>query len=182
MNYSGFALKTNRLELKAMDKKYTQDIYVNFTEETTKYMYPKAPKEISETEAFVANQTAKNEKGIDIGFVITKGADGEFLGCGGLHGANKAVPELGIWVKKAAHGMGYGREAMRGIAEWAVKNLPHVEGILYPVDFANLQSRKIPESMGGRIVGKCDETNMSESTLHLAVYFIDAKVFRENIS
>lgn len=180
MNFSDFVLETERLRLIALNESYAEDIFANFNSEVTKYMFPRPAAKISETLDFVRGQADKNLRGLDIGFAVTK-KGGEFLGCGGLHGVCRAVPELGIWIKKPAHGNGYGKEAMRGVTFWAAENLPHILGIMYPVDFCNAASRRIPESMGGVIVGKADKLNLSGNTLHLVNYFIDAKVLRENI-
>ncbi len=42
--------------------------------------------------------------------VILDRETGRFLGCAGLHELEAARPELGVWLKKSAHGNGFGRE------------------------------------------------------------------------
>ena len=55
---------------------------------------------------------------------ITKKENGEFLGCCGFHGkGNPRTPELGIWIKKDAHGKKYGREAIKTLTSWVVENI-----------------------------------------------------------
>jgi hypothetical protein len=55
----------------------------------------------------------------------------ECLGIAGLEEADQPTPELGIWLKEAAHGQGYGGEAIKAVAEWATKNLAK-ESFLLP--------------------------------------------------
>ncbi len=59
-------------------------------------------------------------------------------------------PELGIWLKQAAHGHKYGLEAITAIKNWAIENLDY-EYLLYPVDRVNIASTKILERLGGKI-------------------------------
>lgn len=44
------------------------------------------------------------EKGNDLQMVILKKQLNEFIGCAGLHQIGAKDPELGIWIKKSAHG------------------------------------------------------------------------------
>ena len=80
-------------------------------------------------------------------------------------------PELGIWIKKSAHGNGYGKEAMVALKKWADKNLKY-DYILYPVAQDNLASRKIPEFLGGKIEHEYDEETQNGVTLHFIEYRI----------
>ncbi len=98
-------------------------------------------------------------------------ADGSFLGCAGLHHPNTKTPELGIWLKKSAHGQGFGKEAMTALKKWADANVTY-DYILYPVDEKNTASRRIAESLGGKIAREYDEINMSGAKHHLVEYRI----------
>lgn len=93
------------------------------------------------------------------------------MGCGGLHHIDKKTPELGIWVKKSAHGHGYGKEVIIALKEWADKNLNY-EYILYPVAEKNYPSKKIPEFLGGKVAKEYNEVNMSGKKQHLLEYRI----------
>ncbi len=70
----------------------------------------------------------------------------------GLKGIASDSPELGVWLKEAAHGQGYGREVVRAVAEWASGSLG-ATGFVYPVAVQNIASRPIAESLNGQIVG-----------------------------
>ena len=49
-----------------------------------------------------------------------------------LNGIGLPCPELGLWTKETAHGLGYGREAVTALAEWAPETLGK-KGFIYPV-------------------------------------------------
>ncbi|MDZ4875470.1 MAG: hypothetical protein CLLPBCKN_004866 [Chroococcidiopsis cubana SAG 39.79] len=70
------------------------------------------------------------------------------------------TPEFGIWLK-TAHGRKYGLEAIRGIKNWAEQNLDY-EYFLYPVNRANIASRKIPETLGGKVVREYEHKRQME--------------------
>jgi RimJ/RimL family protein N-acetyltransferase len=77
----------------------------------------------------------------------------ECFGIAGLDGVDQPTPELGIWLKEAVHGRGYGLEAVRAVAEWAALNLGKKQ-FLYPVAVENVSSRRIAEKLNGQIIGK----------------------------
>jgi RimJ/RimL family protein N-acetyltransferase len=88
--------------------------------------------------------------GTDLALVVRVKSSGEFLGMAGLHGIGGAEPEIGIWIKEAAHGAGYGREAVAATIAWACRSVS-VTAFTYPVAVENLPSRRLAESIGGKI-------------------------------
>jgi RimJ/RimL family protein N-acetyltransferase len=94
---------------------------------------------------------------------------GEYLGGGGVHAIQPETAELGIWIKKSAHGNAYGREAVTALARWAFESLS-VRYLIYPVDRRNLASRKIPESLGARIEAEYPKVNASGNVLDIVEY------------
>jgi RimJ/RimL family protein N-acetyltransferase len=151
--------------------KYKENIFLEFTEEITTYTYPRPAKEISETEHFIQESLRKLENNVDLQLVILKKESQEFLGCAGLHRINRKAPELGIWLKKQAHGNKYGLETITAIKYWADANLDY-KYLRYPVDRLNIASRKIPEALGGKIAKEYDKINMSGKTLQVLEYRI----------
>jgi RimJ/RimL family protein N-acetyltransferase len=149
MDTTNLVITTERLVLKPISLEYREDIFKEFTEEIVVFMNPSPAKDISETENFILDSLEKMKKGSDAQQVITHATTGEFLGCAGLHHINTSVPVFGIWLKKGAHGNKYGQEAMKGLKEWAEKNLEY-EYLKYPVAVKNVSSRKVAESLGGR--------------------------------
>jgi RimJ/RimL family protein N-acetyltransferase len=171
MNLSNVEIYTNRLLLKPISMQYKAEIFSEFTEEITVYMHPRSPKDISEIEAFIQLSLEDLKDGSNLVLTILKKESQEFLGCAGLHEINLKSPALGIWLKKSAHGKKYGLEAITGIKSWADKHLDY-EYLRYPVDRANIASRKIPEALGGKIFREYNKVNLSGNILHLVEYKI----------
>src|SRR6185437_7906372 len=93
-------------------------IFKEFTPEITTYMFPSSPKEISETQAYIDSMQPKLQTGEEFPVVILHKTTGEFLGGAGIHKLHTKTPELGIWIKKSAHGNKYGQEAVAGLKKW----------------------------------------------------------------
>ncbi len=150
MNTTNLVIATERLVLRPISLEYCEDIFKEFTDEVVVFMNPSPAKDISETEKFIFDSLEKMKSGSDVQQVIVNLANGEFLGCAGLHHINTSVPVFGVWLKKNAHGHKYGQEAMKGLKEWAEKNLKY-EYLKYPVAVGNVASRKVAELLGGKI-------------------------------
>jgi [ribosomal protein S5]-alanine N-acetyltransferase len=162
----------DRIQLVTLSNQFDQDIFREFTEEVTLYMFPSPAKEIAETRRFITESRQAIQAGHNFQFAILSKTD-EFLGCCGLHGEeNVRTPELGIWLKKSAHGKGYGREAIHILVDWARRNI-HVDAFIYPVDRRNIPSRKIPESLNGKIIKEAPKKTPAGNFLDLIVYRIE---------
>lgn len=166
-----FSIETERLVLKPVSMEWKDDIFREFTHEITVYMFPDPPKEISETEDFIRETQKDADEGTEVHLVILDKASGEFLGIAGLHHMESTHPELGIWIKKSAHGKKYGREAIHGVKEWVDTHLTY-EYIVYPVDRDNIASRKIPESLGGTVQREYEKKTISGGILNALDYHI----------
>lgn len=164
-------IETKRLRLVPADVKYAREIFTHFDSETTKYMYPKPPSDISETMDFLNKSIAALKQGKDYQIIITKKDTDEFIGCAGLHDLTCNIPELGIWIKKEAFGNKYGQETIKGIVNWAIKQKRWYK-VRYPVDKRNIPSRKIPESLNGVITKEFKKMNMSNVELDDVEYEI----------
>ena len=141
-------------------------------------MFPRPAEKIEETLTFIASSLTGMRKGWDLVLVIIKKDNDEFLGCCGFHGKGKPrTPEIGIWVKEEAHGNKYGREAIHALTSWAVRNIDF-DYVIYPVDKANVASRKIPESLGGIVYGKKIVKTMNGTYLDEVVYKISYEVLK----
>jgi ribosomal-protein-alanine N-acetyltransferase len=164
-------IESERLRLVAISEDYAETIFREFTAEITTFMFPKSPDEIEETLSYIRESRGHMANGEEFSAAILLKETGEYIGGGGLHHINGETPELGIWIKKGAHGHGYGREAVGALARWAFENLS-VRYLAYPVDRRNVASRKIPESLGGVIAAEYEYTNMSGRVLDLVQYHI----------
>ncbi len=167
-----------RVTLLSIDESFGQSIFQEFTPEITRYMFPKPARRIEETLAFISQSLIGMRAGWNLVLAITKASSGEFLGCCGLHGKDSTrSPELGIWVKKNAHGYLYGREAITNLVKWTAENI-NFDFLVYPVDKANIPSRKIPESFGGIIYKEKIVKTMSGGILDEVIYTIPAESLR----
>ena len=165
-------IEGERVRLVSIARAFEQDIFTEFSSDITTYMIPKPADSVEETRAFIEASLEGFTEGDNLQFVILEKPENEFLGCCGLHGrGDPRNPEFGIWLKKGAHGRGLGREAIRTLALWAQENL-RLESFIYPVDKRNVSSRKIPVSLGGKVLKERTETGMSGNVLDEVVYKI----------
>ena len=170
-NLADIIIETDRLKIVSTSQEYINDIFRELTKEVTRFMNPKPPDTLEEVAQFITTSRNKMSKGEELSVAILHKSTGEFLGHGGVHEIPTNTPALGIWIKKGAHGHKYGREAVKGLKEWADKNLTY-HYLRYPVDKRNVASRKIPESLGGVIETEYPKTNMLGKVLDLVEYRI----------
>ena len=131
-----------RIVLRPVSMEYKENICQEFTPEVTKYM-PFSPRgDITMTEDFIrrSEQELQNEISLQL-CVLLKNNDNEFLGCCGLHHINTKSIEIGLWLKKSAHGKGYGIETVEALIDWANKKLDF-DYLFYPVGKENSASKK----------------------------------------
>lgn len=165
-------LKTERLALIPVTLEYAQDIFENFNDIVTKYMYPCPSENISQTIDVVNSFIKKREKGMEVVYAITLLENGEFLGLAGLHGLTREIPELGIWTKLSSHGNHYGREAIGGVIDFARES--GIKKLCYPVDERNIPSKKIPIYYGGVVVREKEtEITPDNRILNVVTYEIE---------
>ncbi len=172
LDFRGVVINAERVRLQAINRTFTEEIYQNFTPEITEYMMPAAPAEQADTETFVESALLAMDRRDDVHLIICLHDGGEFLGVCGLYSRGRPTePELGIWLKKAAHGHGYGLEAITALKKWAESQFEY-ERLLFPVDRRNTPSRRIPEKLGGRIIAEKKMTPMSGTELDLVIFGI----------
>lgn len=175
MELSNITIESERLILSPIAEKYAEDIFSVFTHEVTKYMTPKPAEDISETLGFICGSIEQAKLGKEIVFAILK-KEGEFLGCMGVHKLDTETPELGIWLKIAAHGSYYGREAAAAAAKWAFSAFK-IRHLAYLVDKRNHPSRKIAVSLGGKEVRQYDTAGLAGNVMHTIEYHIEYEDF-----
>jgi len=167
-------IETERLFLLPISMKYKEDIFREFTSDITTFMYPAPAKHISETEDFINDSLKGLKENNCLQLVIVDKKSYEFLGCVGLHKIDTKNPEMGIWLKLQAHGLGYGREAVFAIKDWVDQNLDY-DYLVYPAADKNIASRKIPEFLGAKVGREYDEVNMEGNKHHYLEYRIYSK-------
>ena len=135
-------------------------------------MVPEAAKDMAQVHGFITISRKRMQDHRELVLAILHKGTGEFLGICGLHARTQPdIPELGIWLKKSAHGQKYGREAIKYLVEWVREHL-NVQYFQYPVDKNNWPSRKTAESLGGVIIREGKQKTMSGKLLDEVVYQI----------
>jgi [ribosomal protein S5]-alanine N-acetyltransferase len=162
-------LTSQRLVLLPISLAYAGVIFQEFTADITRYLMPKVATHISETTAFIHSAMGNHDQGKDLTLVILKSPTREFLGLCGVTNLDTPTPELGIWLKKSAHGHHFGREAIHLLKGWIDRTYSY-DCLLYPVDRRNIASRKIAESLGGQVHREYQQTNLSGDTLEVVEY------------
>ncbi|ACK74111.1 conserved hypothetical protein (plasmid) [Gloeothece citriformis PCC 7424] len=170
-NLEKLSLESKRLILQPISILYIEDVFREFTSEITTFMYPKPPQNLRETEKIIKDMIQQRENQTEIVLVILKKDNLEFLGIGEVGAINTDAPHLGIWLKQSAHGNGFGKEAVNQLKNWADKNLKY-NYLSYPVDKRNIPSRKIAESIGGKIFREFQQTNKNGNLLDEVEYRI----------
>jgi RimJ/RimL family protein N-acetyltransferase len=87
----------------------------------------------------------------DFSFVIRLKDSGECLGMTSLERTDEPLPELGIWLKEAAHRQGYAYEAVTAVINWASAAFG-CEHYQWPVATENVASRRIAEMLNGEVI------------------------------
>ena len=175
LNILDIRLQTDRLILVPVSDEYINEIFTEFSHEITLYMHPRAAQHIGETQEFITSTEDRMRAGKELVCVFLLKDTNEFLGCAGLHDINTTHPELGVWVKKSAHGHKYGREAVTALKQWGDEHVDY-EYITYPVARDNPSSRKIAESLGGVIAKESEHTTMAGFTWPYVEYHIAKKL------
>lgn len=162
-------IESERLLLLPTSEDYAREVFAAFTPAIAKYMYPMPAFAIEETLAFLRSARQAILDGHDLQVVILLEEDRDFLGHAGLHHIDTRTPELGIWLKLSAYGEGYGREVVAALCEWALEELDF-DYLKYPVDRRNIASRRIPESLGGKVEAEYEQTSEAGDVLDLLEY------------
>ncbi len=167
-------LETDRLLLKPLSSEFTQDMFKYFTNVVTVYMSSVPTKCVEDTQKVVDMFVKGRENGTDYVYAIVLKDTNEFLGCVGLHGVKKDNTEPGIWIKKDAHGNGYGKEAFSKILDLS-KDLGLTK-LLYRADKNNIGSIYIPEYYNANKLDRIDYIDtVDDRKLELLVYEFDLK-------
>ncbi|WP_148401693.1 GNAT family N-acetyltransferase [Clostridium sp. Marseille-P299] len=133
-----FMLKTERLVIQPYSHDYLEDYFKEFTDEITKFQYPDSFSNIESARKLVSEFLMEMEKGNMLELVILS-QQGEFLGSMEAFNIKEKTPEVGLWIKKSAHGKGYGYEALKALIEY-LDSKQKYKYYVYEVDIKNTQS------------------------------------------
>jgi RimJ/RimL family protein N-acetyltransferase len=174
---TGIKLVANRLSLRTFTPADAPEIFAAVSPTITRFMaWDPSPSLAAFTEVW-RQWLPRMTAGTDLSLVIRLRVTDEFLGVAGVHRIGSAEPEVGIWLKEAAHGLGYGREAIAAIVQWAPAHIG-AAALIYPVAKQNLPSRRLAESFHGAIIGERNLRKSSGVILDEVVYRIPAAADR----
>ncbi len=171
MDTTKIVIASKNIILTSTELNHAEDMFRELTSEIVTHMYIPVPKKIEEIISFIKRSSKQNEAGTNFQITILKKGTNEHLGNCGIHHIDTKTPEFGIWLKKSAHGNGYGREAITILKKWADENLDY-DYIKYPVVDINYPSRRIPESLKGKLMKEYDKINLREIKQHIVEYWI----------
>jgi RimJ/RimL family protein N-acetyltransferase len=170
-------LVANRLSLRTFTPADAPEIFAAVNPAITRFMsWDPSPSPAAFAEVW-RQWLPRMTAGTDLSLVIRLTSTNEFLGVAGVHRIGSTEPEVGIWLKEAAHGLGYGREAIAAIVQWAPAHIG-AAALIYPVAKQNLPSRRLAESLHGAIIGERNLRKSSGVVLDEVVYRIPAATDR----
>jgi RimJ/RimL family protein N-acetyltransferase len=173
MDLSSTSLRTTRLLLRAFGPPDAPDAHAGATPTLTRYMGWDPALSLEDFEQIWRTWLPMMVAGTDVYFAVRLVSDHEFLGMAGLHCVDASEPEVGIWIKEAMHGYGFGREAVAAIVSFAAQNLGK-RTVVYPVVEQNLHSRHLAECLGGTLIGRRTLRKASGVELPEVIYRIPA--------
>ena len=140
---------------------------------------PFAQKEQSEQDVEVNIRSAYISflKREDLRLLVFLKETGEFVASSGLHRIDWSIPkfEIGYWIDSRFSGEGYMTEAVKGIAQFAFREL-QARRIEIRCDAKNMKSRAIPETLGFSLEGILKNDDVSPDTNQLRDTCIYAKI------
>jgi RimJ/RimL family protein N-acetyltransferase len=145
-------LRTDRLILRAIDKKDANAIFKYRSDEITNQYQGWIPKKLEDVYDFI-KKIATEINIVDTWFqlVIISRETGELIGDIGIHFLdieNKQV-EIGCTLGKSQHGKGYAIEALKQVMEFLFNQLDK-HRIIASIDPNNIQSVRLMERLGFR--------------------------------
>lgn len=165
-----FALKTERLVIQPFTHAYLEDYYQEFTDEITKYQYPDSFPDVETANQLVSGFVADMNRGEMLELVILT-RDGVFLGSLEVFGLREETPEIGLWLKKSAHGQGYGYEALKAVID-SLNATKRYLYYLYEADVRNTPSIRLAQKFQCKKDGLEEITTESGKKLMLQTYRI----------
>jgi RimJ/RimL family protein N-acetyltransferase len=165
------AISSPRLDLRSFSSDDAPEVFAASTPSLTRYMRWDPSPTIDAFAEVWRSWLPEMARGKQLFLVVRSRGSREFLGMAGLHEIAGDRPELGVWIKEPAQGLGYGREAVAAVLRWADANRVASE-FTYPVAVENVRSRRLIETLGGRLSGERQVQKASGQILREVVYVV----------
>jgi RimJ/RimL family protein N-acetyltransferase len=153
MDLCSTSLSSSRVVLRSFRPEDAREVFAAATPMLARYMSWDPAPCLDTFEKIWRGWLPLMAKGSDLHLVVRLGASEEFLGMAGLHNIGASEPDAGIWIKEAKHGNRYGRDAVAAVVLFAARPLGK-KAVLYPVAEENGPSRRLAQSLNGKIIGK----------------------------
>lgn len=171
MDLNQITIETERLRLIPITIKYTKDIFLEYRDPVIQYMNYGPAENLELLEQRIKDREGDMKEGIQLFTVVLLKETDEFLGCLVLEDLDQKNIEMGGWLKGSAHGHRYGQEAAAALKDWADKNVEY-DHILWPCAADNIPSRKLAESIGGKVQREYEKTTARGTVLPFVDYWI----------
>ena len=158
---------TLRLILDIIQASDSDCLFNEYSEEIAEYMYHPAFKNREQANELVINRINENKLQKNAHFVI-RNKDSEFIGCLGLIGIDTNKPQIYLWIKKSAQGIGYASELVEKIV--SLGSVLKWEYINYPACINNKSSLKIPLQLGAKLSAVYDLNTLGGNKLEINEY------------
>lgn len=136
-----------RLVITEFEMKDAEDLFSCISPAVATFMPWEPPQSVDDLKARRLELASSASAG-DLRFVIRSKTTSECLGAASIDAADTPTPEVGIWLRETAHGLGYASEVIKRLCEWATERF-NPRSFIYPVVVENLPSRRIAERLGG---------------------------------
>jgi RimJ/RimL family protein N-acetyltransferase len=146
------SITSARLVLRATTAADAADAFQYSNAAIAKFMSWSPPTSKEELESIWQGSHLRMKAGTELSLIVRLTSANEFVGAVGLHAADGAMLETGIWIKEPAQRHGYGREAVAAVIKWASEKF-RPSGFLYPVVDENIPSRRLAQALGGEVIG-----------------------------
>lgn len=165
-----FSIRTKRLVLVPVEDAHAAFYRDGFTAEVTRYQYPEPFLTLEGAQAFISASKAFRLEGEAL--VLTMlGADGAFLGSVEARNLTSPTPEVGLWLKEGAQGMGYGKEAMQAFLAFLRESFP-IDFFVYETDRRNEACLRLAAALGGAYECAYDVVSAGGELLRLKLFYI----------
>jgi RimJ/RimL family protein N-acetyltransferase len=159
-------IESGRLSIRPFSAEDADAAFPCITPSLTRYMAWDPPADRECFDRIWQSWLSAIAEGVDFVFTVRRRDNGEFLGLAGLHQIKDAHAVLGIWIREDRHGVGYGREAVGLVAQWASSTFC-IDRFSYPVAEQNHGSRRIAEFLGGVVVDRHDTEKYESVTYQI---------------
>lgn len=172
------SLETDRLMLRMPEPgdgtKVNQAITASLDELKPWLVFANDEPSVDDTEINTREAHAKFIKRESLRYLIFKKDTNEFVGSTGFHNINWDVPkvEIGYWIDSRFSGIGYMKEAIERITEYALEDLG-CHRVEIQCESENQRSRAIPEKLGYQLDGVLKNHDLSvdgKQLTHTCIY------------